>query len=191
VIALATGGWTWWNSLPPSPDGSPVKVVAYAATEDFANLPSNEKQPYLDAMSADPGKFMEAARESKLTDEQRWEAMGNFMSARMEAQADAYFALEPGPARDQYLDNLIDQFDQRRAQWAANRGGENRGPGPGANAGQGRQRGEGGPGGRGGGRGGAERMKNRTEKTPPALRAKMAEFRKAMRDRRQARDKSR
>jgi len=192
AIALATGGWTWWNSLPPAPDGVPVKVVAFAATDDFANLPPSEKQPYLDAMSADPGKFMEAARNSNLSEDQRRKAMGNFFMARAEAEADKYFAIEPGPEREKYLDQLLNQMEQRRAQWANRAAGEGRGPGNGNNAapGQGRPRGEGGPGGGGrGGFGSPDRMKNRLEKTPPGTRAKMAEFRKAMRDRREARQR--
>lgn len=187
VMALGSAAWAWYRGLPPAPNADPKRIVAYVATEDFAQLPPDKKQSYLDAVSNDPGKYFQAARESNLSDQQRHEAMGNFFMARAEAEADKYFALAADADRDAYLDKLIDEMEQRRAQWAGRMGAG----GSGAQRPQGEAR----PGGRadGGSAGGhgnwgsAERQKSRMEKIPPGARAKMAEFRKAMRDRRAAR----
>lgn len=200
------------RTVPPTADRR--DVVKFIASDEFVGLPTEQKKPYLEALGNNPREFFEVARNSGLDDERRRQLMENVFMARMQEQVDGYFALPPGRQRVAYLDRLIDEGERRREEWAARRATQparpegdrprmGRGPdGPGgdgqsgAAAQSGRGDGQGpaaapGGGGDGQGRRGrgmtAERIKSRMENTPAEVRARWAEFRKALSDRRKER----
>jgi len=178
----------------PPPTADKKELVKFVASAEFAAMPTERKKPYLEALGTNPREFFEAVRNSGLPDEQRGQLMENFFMSRMQEQVDAYFALPLGRQRVAYLDKLIDESEKRREEWAARRatqparpegermargpeGPRQDGPPPGGGDGAGRR-----------GRGNtAERMKNRMENIPPEFRARWAEFRKALSDRRKER----
>ncbi len=125
-------------------------------------------------------QFMATPEFSQLTEEQKrpyFQAMRSGFMRRMEEQMTAYFALPPGPQRDRYMDGLIDQMEKRQQEWqarAATRPARPPGDAGPASSSSSSRRNMTRP----------ERMKARVENTPPATKARMAEFRKAMEDRR-------
>ncbi|MGH7214960.1 MAG: hypothetical protein ACREIT_09370, partial [Tepidisphaeraceae bacterium] len=188
VVVAGTGALAWrmWPSPKPSPDASLPALVKFASSEQFVNLSDQDKKPYLDRFSEqfekNPMELFRAARDANLSDDERMTGMQNVMSARWNKTLDGYFA-QTIPQRTAYLDQIIDQQEKARGQWAQRRNSATTRP-----TGTSEARREGGSGGRGGGRwADPARMKQRLENTPPARRAQFAEFMKAMRDRRAAR----
>src|SRR5947208_3140852 len=46
--------WTFWPVRVPSPNESPLAIAKFAATDKFASMTMDQKQPYLDAMEKAP-----------------------------------------------------------------------------------------------------------------------------------------
>jgi hypothetical protein len=158
----------------PDPEAqSPEERAAYAASKSFARLSVDARRAYLQAAGMgrggarpEPGTLSEAERT------QLRKNVGEVRREDMQQRVQAYFALPPAQ-RTAYLDEMINQRLQREA--TRDRDDDRGGPGPGPERG-------------GEGRGPTpERMKKRIENTPPEERAQMTEFRKAMRERMQAR----
>lgn len=185
----------------PPPTADKRDVVKFIASDEFVALPTEQKKPYLEALGTNPREFFEVARNSGLDDEQRRQLMENVFMARAQEQVDGYFALPLGRQRTAYLDKIIDEGERRREEWAARRATqparpegerERMGRGPDGPRGDG-QSGAAGQGGGGDGQGRrgrgmtAERIKSRMENTPAEIRARWAEFRKALSDRRKER----
>ena len=170
---------------PPNPqDLSPADTARYLASDSFRTLPMWEKRAYMERLrderrrrSAEEG---EAGRPDRvfeeLSEEERENLRRNVRRVFMEMMRDAvneYFEL-PEMERTAYLDERIDEFRAR--------GGARRGPGRGAPDGE-SDRGAGGSA-RSGRRGPTpERMGRMMRRTDPEMRAKMIEFRRAMRER--------
>ena len=182
VIAagVGVGMYMMRTPEPPPPTADPKAVVEYAASKEFANLKPEEKKSLVSAITQDARKFIDAARNSGMSDDQRRDALRNIFIARAQQHVDAYYALPPGPQRAKYMDSVIDEVEQRRSEMQAMRPeGAANAAGPNAPAG--------GPPGMGGGpmQGvNAERIKSMMESIPPEQRARFAEFRKVMSDRR-------
>lgn len=162
---------------PPPPTADPKAIVQYAASEQFTQLKPEEKKSLVTAITQDARKFIDAARNSGMSEEQRHTALRNIIMARAQEHTDHYYALPPGPQRSKYLDEVIEEMEKRRSEIqalrpeGANNSDPNRPPGPG-----GPTRGI-----------NAERIKTMMESIPPEQRARLAEFRKAISDRRQER----
>ncbi len=182
AIALLVISASVWaiNRRAPKPDADIQKVVKYVASERFADLTPEQKQPYLDRMRQMPREDRSAMRDANLSEDEhdrlRENAFGNMMGQRIEG----YFALPAGPQRLAFLDKMIDEGEQWR-QRAATRQAANPADGPNAqgNRPDGQRRG-----GRGGGWNDPARMKKMIERMPPTRRTQFAEFFSAMEKRR-------
>lgn len=165
--------------MQPAPDASQERVLAFIASDKFAELSPEQQTPYMDRMQ-------EMGRDvwRNLDGDKRDQLMGNLMEARESKQVMEYAAL-PQEERTAYLDRLIDRFAQGPS--------PNRGPRPGGGEGRG---GNGGsataP--QAGNQGGQRprmaretRRKARYELRNPAVRGQREAFRQAMRERMQQR----
>ena len=204
IVLLVAGGITaavlYLNSEPKIPskeeiqNQDPLTTAQYIASEDFANLPDDQKQEYLDTAMSDQNKRREMfALRDKLSDSERQQLRRNMrsvgqqqMQKRMQKRVDEYCKLPPGQ-RDEYLDKMIDQMEERRAnrpprdpnrerQRAERQARDTTGQKGESSANSRRRRGP-----------RAERMKRRIEGSTPAERAKRTQFRMDMRARMKAR----
>jgi hypothetical protein len=126
----------------------------------------------------DPRKIRQAVEDGKITRDDARDAMRERFEAEETKRVDEFFALPPGPQRDKYLDQQIDEMQRRMREWqerastqptsrpARDRDGPSTRPSDAE-----RQR----------------RMAERDDRTPPAQRAKRVEFRAAMMKRMQER----
>lgn len=126
----------------------------------------------------DPRKVWQAVEDGKISRDDAREAMRERFEAEETKRVDEFFALPPGPQRDKYLDQQIDEMQKRMREWqqrastqptsrpARDRDGPSSRPSDVE-----RQR----------------RMAERDDRTPPAQRAKRVEFRAAMMKRMQER----
>jgi hypothetical protein len=156
-------------------DQDPMTTARYMASKDFAKLPEDQKQKYLDTIMSDRNKRREMfAQRDKLSDSEKKQLrknMGPVFRNHMKKRIDNYSKLPPDE-REEYLDKMIDQMQEMR---------ENRPPrnseGSGERSTSSRRR-----------RGPTPaRMKKWLESTTPSDRAKMAQFMMDMRARMKAR----
>jgi hypothetical protein len=151
--------WAYWPVRVPAPNESPLTLAKFAATDKFAGMSMDQKQPYLDAMEKVP---WDQRRDifGKLSDDQRQAIFTNAFGARRMKTIQDYLALPTQKEKLAYLDKIIDQQKPR----------PNNGP-------------------RGGGgmRGDPGRMKAMLERMPPTRRQQMADFVGALNARRQQR----
>jgi hypothetical protein len=182
LVGLGLIAWVMWLRPEPLPpvDAPREQLVAFAATERFANLDAERKQRYLDAMQSWSFADRRAAVESaNLTDDQRREAMRNTMRPMMIKRVEGYFSLAGEAERDAYLDKMIDEMETMRAAARAGQAlsrlaGSSTRPSSDGNA-----SGPRGP--------SPERQKEMLEDLAPDQRAKMAAFMSAVQERRRER----
>ncbi len=190
------------KALDPSRQTKEERVY-YIASKDFSKLSDAEKRAYLSQASngqENGRRRMSAAELSQLSGDQRrtyFENMRPMMEAgreKMEAEREKrikeYFALTP-EQRDEYLENMVKQMQDRRSQFAAradgsggNGGGRGfRGRNGGGSGGTAANSGGAGNGRArpGGGGGGTAAMKNRIASQDPAMRAQAMAFSNALR----------
>ena len=167
AIALVTIvlAWEFWPTRPPPIDAPTAELVKFVATDQFANLPDDKKQLYVQTL-LDKGlpALALAAAEAKLTDAQREHGIDNAMQAviniRMGNHLDNWLKLDEKGKRA-YIQKIVHDNPQHP-------------PGPGDR-----------PGSRGG-RMTGDQVKRFVENTSPARRAAMAEFMGALRKEREA-----
>jgi len=98
-------------------DQDPMTTAQYMASKDFAKLPENQKQKYLDTILSDHDKRREMfALRDKLSDAEKKQLRKNMRPVfrnRMKKHVDEYSDLPP-EEREEYLDNLIDQMQEMR-----------------------------------------------------------------------------
>ncbi len=139
VVVLGLGlaaAWALWPTPMPAPDAPAIEVAKFMATDRFAKLPLEQRQPYLDAMQKMSfADRMALFQDPGITEEQRMAAWRNTMGRMMDDRAAAYFALTTKKERDAYLDRMIDEGEQMRARMASFRAAM--GSGNNANAGNG------------------------------------------------------
>jgi hypothetical protein len=184
VIAGGAGAFALWGYTPPPPDpktAAPEDVTKYLASKQFAKLPMDKKQDYMEKLHRNSGEPPRRRMRSmeNLSEKEREQLHENMMPvfmARMRKDIDQYFEL-PEEQRTAYLDEMIDRDEERRQHWRDrrppednNRNGQN----------DSRRRGR-------GRHWGPEHLKRMIENTPPQDRARFMEFRKAMRKRREER----
>ncbi len=198
--------WRPWDptaaaDLQPDPHvATTQEVTAYLASEQFGVLPSEQRVAYMERLReargtqggrGGPGRGFGPGRGAELTDQQREQLRKNLepvreqrqqeMARRMAEQAKTYCEL-PAAERTAYLDQLIDEMQQRRRQWeaaaAARRDSADRLP----RAQEGAKDAKDATSGKDERRRGfsPERLKERIESSDPVERAQHAEFRKAM-----------
>ncbi|HLL89807.1 MAG TPA: hypothetical protein VK324_10915 [Tepidisphaeraceae bacterium] len=174
VVAVLGVGTYLWASRPPKPTDDPKKVVAYVASDAFAE----QKQQYAqEARDAGGRERWEAF--GQLSAEDRAKAMVNMMGATTRPSPMAeYYKLPPGPQRVAYLDKMIDEQERRRAEWARRAS---------THPANGEERGRRGDGPQGGGWRDPAFRKAMDDLIPPTQRAEWADFRAAVRERRQQR----
>jgi hypothetical protein len=161
LIFLVIGIITWraLANRAPGPDASAQDVRQFVASDEFRDLPREEKEKYAKNMD----KLFEP------NDEQQ-RAIRNMAELHRQKMLDDYFALPEGKARHDYLDKQIDEMEKLRKMM------EN----PSTQPGEGKfviKRG--GP--------SAAAQKEMTETVPAEYQAKMAQYVKDMKDRRAAR----
>ena len=140
-------------SRAPAPTADPVSVAKYVASPEFAQLPLEQRKPYLRELRSQTKELVEAAKAGKITREERTAALRNAISAGARIEMANYFALPAGPERVALLDRLIDEQERMR-EYAAQRPQESTQSASHAMA----------------------QMKQFAESLPPAERIKMAEF---------------
>lgn len=167
VLALTIYlAWTFWPIRVPAPTESALTIAKFAATDKFAGMTMDQKQPYLDAMEKMPWDQRRGIFD-KLSEDQRQAIFTNAFGARRMKTIQDYLALPTQKAKLAFLDKIIDEQQKNQADRPA--GGPPGGP-------------------RGGGmRGDPGRMKGMLERMPPTRREQMAEFVGAMNARRQQR----
>ena len=196
VAGVITAAVLYLNSKPTIPskeeiqNQDPLATAQYIASEDFAKLPDDKKQEYLEAAMSDPNKRREMfALRDKLSDSERQQLRRNMRSVgrqRMQKRIDEYFKLPPDK-REGYLDNMIDRMEEMRAnrpprdpnrerQRAERQAGDTTGQKGESSPNSGRRR-----------EPRADRMKRRLENSTPAERAKRTQFMLDMRARMKAR----
>ena len=182
IIVLGSGALAiaMWPAPVPPPTASAEELVKFAATDKFAKLPAAQKKPYVDALEKLSFDDRRKAAEA-LPEDQRREAFRNGMEAAMTERVNNYFALQTPAERTKYLDQMIDEMEKRRAQFA-----NFRPPNAGQQGQPDGQRREGGDRPQGN-RDPAARQKSRLENSDPATRQKMADFMAAVRERREQR----
>ncbi|MFI5381764.1 MAG: hypothetical protein ACHRHE_20905 [Tepidisphaerales bacterium] len=119
LIGCAWGGRYLWTHRTPSPTGDINARIRYMSSIEFANLPPEKQQPYLDTARNDFEGFRKAAQ--NLPEEQRQQAWGVLQASRMQKQLDEYFALATRAQREAYLDKQIAEMEARRAEWEQRR----------------------------------------------------------------------
>jgi hypothetical protein len=90
----------------------PVAIKHYSEP-NFADMSPRQVRQYFDS-----NEFRDANEEQRRLIREK---MGEAMQARMEKEANGYFALPEGEQRTAYLDNIIDEMQARRAEFMANR----------------------------------------------------------------------
>ncbi len=167
-FALVAAGWFLLagRKAPDPAAQQPQESVKYIASGKLSQLPEKEQKEYFEKLadtleSAPPAPpFMEEVKD--LPEQERKTFFKNarpLMEARMLKEAKGFLAL-PEEQRADYLDSLIDKFEEHRAAGPPppeDKGGPPRGPPT------------------------AAHMKERIETTEPATRAVIEEFFKAMR----------
>ena len=120
VVVLAGGAAAWWMMSPsrPDPKGDPVTVAKFVATEDFEELPEEQKRDYMAALRRNPQPLEDARAMGHLTEREYKIAKLNVWLERKLDRMDDYFDRPPGKARELYLDGLV-----RRKQAKAKAGG--------------------------------------------------------------------
>ena len=194
VAVLAAAGVVtyvfWPDGPPPNPEtAKSEEVTKYLASDQFAKLPVEKKQDYLEQVhkksEGHPRRVFRSARDlSEKEREKLHENMRPVFMAMMRKRMDAFFELPP-KERNAYLDRMIDAHENRRQEWQRRR--EQR-ESEGASSTQSQDRSRR----RGAGRHrrhrmSPERLKRMIERTPAKDRARFMEFIKAMRKRREER----
>ena len=170
----ATVAAAYFMTVRKTPDPAkqqPVEIVKFVASKDFSKLPEKERADYWEKVSGKMEEtrqggppFMEEIRE--LPKEERKAFFKNvrpMFHARVLKEASEYFAL-PDEKKTEYIDNLIDKFEERR---------NDQPPPPPPDGEDGKDGPPRGP-------PSAAQIKEHIETTPPAARAKMDEFFKEM-----------
>jgi hypothetical protein len=102
ALLIGLGVKIWLDHRVPPPDGDPSRVARYMASPAFAALPKPQQQPYLEA-------FQHASQDGSVTPQQQQGVIRNvFHGGPGNGPIQAYFKLPPGKARQQFLDNVID-----------------------------------------------------------------------------------
>lgn len=167
------------EAVVPKPGGQTLEQrAAFIASDTFAALPIEQKRDYLHEVRRLRG---EGDEHPKLTEKQREKLVETIRGAQREMRGErmkTYFAL-PETERDQFLDEMIDEMQKRRAER-----GERRPPPP-ATDDEGQQEVEGESRGPINHRGPPtlSHFRDRIEGSTPEERAQRMEFRRAMRER--------
>jgi hypothetical protein len=90
-------------------------AVRHFSKPDFSKMNPRQIREYFDS-----NQFRDANEDTR---RQMREQIGEAMQARMTAQVNGYFALPEGDKRTEYLDNIIDEMQARRAEFLAGRDG--------------------------------------------------------------------
>jgi len=173
LVAAAGGAWALLRPPPPPPsprDQTPEQIHRYMASKDFARQSNPAKRRYMHAaMASRRQQPRPTTRGDRLSDQERARLRENVRPLfRQVAQErmDKYFQLPPSE-QTAYLDKMIDERIARRQQRQVQGNRPPRGNRP-----------------RGSGRDPSPaRLKRRIENTPPEVRAKHIEFRKALHER--------
>ena len=119
VLALLLG-WRPWRAAPaPRPDGDPVAIARYAATDGFGRLSEAERRPYLEAMRSSSTVIARARDRGALTKAEYDVARQNVWLVKKLEEVEQYFALPAGPRRVQHVDRLVRADEARRARAGA------------------------------------------------------------------------
>ncbi len=186
LVGLVVAGGTVALLLSPGPaPGEPSgqsddEIIATMASKHFEKLPAESRHAYTEEFRSrrrDPGTMKPLTENLSDSERERFRAnIGNEMRGRMMERVDEYFAL-PTQERTAFLDRMIDQQDARRREWQQ-RAGSDQGASDSPSGSQET---------RGRGPLSAERLKGFIENRTPEERARMLEFFKAMRERREER----
>lgn len=121
ACALLAGGvaLAWWlmarpGGAPSPTKAAPVDLVKFAGTPAFAQLPEEQKEPYLRAIQANLPAVIAAAQRGELSREERAAAVRNVMRARARLEARVYAGLADPATRRAHLDRLIDEQELLR-----------------------------------------------------------------------------
>lgn len=186
LLAGLAAGWVLWPRQAPDPKaGNAEEVAKYISSKEFGEMPADQRRQYMDQVrqvERDSGqRLIDRDKLSDAQREQMRENMSGAFMAQMDQRIEAYFKL-PEPEKVAYLDKILDEGQQRRAQVEARASTR-----PAGGGGQGSPAGGGDRGGAraGGGRRGpsAEGLRNRLEHSDPLKRAQHAEFRRALAER--------
>jgi hypothetical protein len=118
LSAAAIGAWLLWPARAVPLDAPPIELVKFAASDTFASLPDDKKLPYVAVMEKNPLAMITAARDAKLTEEQRRAAFENVMQARWNQMLDEWLKLDAA-GRDAYAKKAARDMDAQRAKLAA------------------------------------------------------------------------
>jgi len=140
VVVLVAGGGVWW-----------IRVVQH--------------NRYVASLSNDPRQAFTAMQEGKISDDEFHKSMEPRVQMWQE-RVDHYFEIPVGPQRVKYLDGMIDEMEQRRAEMKKER----------AKAGNPATQPANGPATRPAMADRQQRMASRMQSMPPQKRAQMAEF---------------
>ncbi len=195
AVALISLGYYFWPTPMPAPTADREQIVKFAATDRFAKLPPDQKKAYTDVMASwKSDERREAVEKANLSDEDRRKAFGNAFGSMMRQRIDGYFAIKDPREQRAFLDKMIDEFENRRAEMEKARAARpsqnvqasaNGNSAAGNPSGQNRDNRDN----RGDrpGRGDPARQKGMLENHSPEDRAKMAAFFAAMQKRREER----
>ncbi len=100
--------YTFWPVRVPAPNESVLTIAKFAATDKFAGMSFDQKQPYLDAMEKVPWDQRRGIFD-KLSEDQRQSLFTNAFGARRMKTIQDYLALPTPKAKLAFLDKLIDQ----------------------------------------------------------------------------------
>jgi hypothetical protein len=100
--------WLYWPVRVPAPNESAITIAKFAATDKFAAMSMDQKQPFLDAMEKIPWDQRRGIFD-KLSEDQRSNLFNNAFGARRMKTIQDYLALSSQKDKLAYLDALIDQ----------------------------------------------------------------------------------
>jgi len=179
AAGAAAAAWFYWPREAQAPDPQeqePEQIARYLASDDFAALPPERRQAYVDKLASqfEEGRgFRGSMRDPDLTEEEMEKIRKNaapHFRAYMKKRLDDYFAMTP-EEKTAVLDKFIDRMQEGRKQWEKRRAEQ-------AKSGDG---GDGGgpPWARKGRRGSGfslDRLRKRIEGTDVQTRARMVQF---------------
>ena len=103
-----------WHTPVPRLNDEPYKLAQLAASSDFNKIPFEQREVYMKMMDHKRDIISQAYASGKITDVEYRKALEAAHLGKHLALMRKFYERAPGPARDAYLDKVLDKRDKKR-----------------------------------------------------------------------------
>jgi hypothetical protein len=109
ALLVSLAAWKPWRAEPPRLNEEPATIARFVNTSAFAGLPFDRQYAYMEILDDKEDAIVAAYKEGRLDDVEYRKALQAAYLGKHLSRMKKYVAKTPGPARDAYVDNLLDK----------------------------------------------------------------------------------